>query len=105
LRMYLDGSSGAFPYQVYAPADNEKGAFYWFDALAASIPNSRWGDGVFLCPAYQWRVYAGNAESVGVGSRAVYSPGGAYAYNNIGSHEEYGASGLIFGLGGPAYGY
>jgi prepilin-type processing-associated H-X9-DG protein len=106
LRMYLDGNSGAFPHQVYAPADNEKGAFYWFDALAANIPNSKWGDGVFMCPAYRWRVYAGNADGDGRGTvTTVYAPGGAYAYNNVGSHEEYGPSGLVFGLGSSAYGY
>ncbi|PYI81549.1 MAG: hypothetical protein DME26_19795 [Verrucomicrobia bacterium] len=100
LRIYLDDYSGAYPYQVYAPADNAKLAFYWFDALALNIPNTKWGEGVFRCPAYQGLIYEGNAEADSRGQpTTVWGPGGPYAYNNIGSRETLDPS----GLGGGEY--
>ena len=94
LHMYVDGYSGAYPYQVYAPADNPKRAFYWFDAVAQYIPNGVWGEGVFRCPAYKWKVYEGLAEVSGDVLTTVYSPGGPYAYNNFGSRDTIDPAGL-----------
>jgi len=48
LRMYLDDSTGVYPYSSSFPATNPKGISYWFDALALNIPNAEWGEGVLL---------------------------------------------------------
>jgi prepilin-type N-terminal cleavage/methylation domain-containing protein/prepilin-type processing-associated H-X9-DG protein len=100
LRIYLNDYSGAYPYQAFAPVNNAKRAFYWFDALALNIPNTKWGEGVFRCPAYQWLVFEGLAEADSRGhATTVWSPGGPYAYNNVGSRETFSPS----GLGGGEY--
>lgn len=104
LHMYLSDSAGAYPYQVRAPASNAKNSFYWFDALGLNIPNATWGEGVFSCPAYQGRFFEGFAEGGSVEVTAVYSVGGAYAYNNVGSHDQPDTSRLPYGLGGGLYG-
>jgi prepilin-type N-terminal cleavage/methylation domain-containing protein len=102
LRMYLNDSGEVYPYVANIPAPTPRGASYWFDALATSNPNARWGDGIFKCPAYQGVVYSGESRFDARGQLwAVYSPCGSYAYNALGRRNTVpGASGSISpGLG------
>jgi len=98
LTLYV-GDFQAYPYPAYVPAANQKKAFFWFDALAMYLSNTRWGEGVFRCPSYQWKVYEG--EGIQIGFKV---PGGSYAYNGSGSSPKAGPSGWIrAGLGLPAF--
>ncbi len=85
LRMYLDDSASEYPYVVRIPAANSRGISCWFDALALSIPNAKWGEGVFRCPSYAGVAYEGESTLNNRGElAAVYCPCGSYAYNAAG---------------------
>jgi prepilin-type N-terminal cleavage/methylation domain-containing protein len=106
LRMYLDDSAGVYPYASSLPATNPRGISYWFDALALNIPNAKWGEGVFKCPAYRGVAFAGEAKLNNQGQlSAVWAPCGSYAYNAAGGRNPVlGPSGLISpGLGFDVY--
>ncbi len=82
LRVYLDTSDGVFPYAANLPVRNAKGSAYWFDALGSTMPNTKWGEGVLRCPAYQGFVYEGGSDRDNVGSlKAQYAPCGSFVYN------------------------
>jgi prepilin-type N-terminal cleavage/methylation domain-containing protein len=94
LRMYVDEFQ-VYPSSVYSPAPNQKNAFYWFDALALYVPNTKWGEGVFRCLSYKWQVYEGNGSPP-----SIAVAGGSYAYNGGGSSPSSGTFGWIrAGLG------
>src|SRR5215813_7953920 len=99
LAMYVADFHDSYPYEAYTPATNPKKVFFWFDGLAPYVANTKWGEGVFKCPSYQWQVYEG--EGVGNG---YYVPGASYAYNGRGSSPAGGPSGWIrAGLGLSAW--
>ena len=79
LRLYV-GDFNAYPFSAYTPASNQRNLFLWFDGLAPYVANAKWGEGVFHCPNYQWKVYEGEAVADG-----FTVPGGDYAYNGLGS--------------------
>jgi len=85
LRMYLNHSTGVYPYSESMPDANRRGASFWFDALAGTNPTERWGEGIFKCPAYPGVHYEGEVmvNSSGKLTR-VYLPCGSYAYNASG---------------------
>jgi prepilin-type N-terminal cleavage/methylation domain-containing protein len=94
------GDFQAYPYAAYTPAANPKKAFFWFDGLALYLPNTKWGEGVFGCPTYRWKIFEG--EGLGNGYAV---PGASYAYNGFGSRPSSGSSGwLRAGLGLSAWG-
>jgi prepilin-type N-terminal cleavage/methylation domain-containing protein/prepilin-type processing-associated H-X9-DG protein len=95
LRVYV-GDFDAYPYCAYTPASNQRNLFLWFDGLAPYVANAKWGEGVFDCPTYQWKVYEGE----GHGADGFRGPGGDYAYNGLGRNPLVGASGWSrLGLG------
>jgi prepilin-type N-terminal cleavage/methylation domain-containing protein len=101
LRLYLNDSDGVYPYVVNVPASNPRHLSYWFDALALTIPNAKWGDGVFKCPAYQGAFYEGESRVDNQGQPvASYAPCGSYAYNAAGRRDpvldQSGSTGLGF---------
>ena len=99
LRLYVDDNGQNYPYDVYVPAGNLKGAFYWFDGLAPYLSGAKGGAGVFLCPTYRWAVYEGRGAI-----NDVTEAEGSYAYNGWGSEPASGSSGWIHaGLGLPAF--
>jgi prepilin-type N-terminal cleavage/methylation domain-containing protein len=102
LRLYLDDSVGVYPYTESVPSASPRGRSFWFDALALTMPNAKWGDGVFKCPAYKGVVYEGESKFNNQGGlNAVYAPCGSYAYNAAGRRQPaLGPSGFVSaGLG------
>ncbi len=102
LGMYLQDSAGTYPYLISFPAPNRRGTSFWFDALALSLPNMKWGEGVLRCPAYKGVVYEGESKANDRGEiMSVYCPCGSYAYNAAGRRQLVsGPAGLISpGLG------
>ncbi len=94
LRLYV-GDFDSYPYLAYTPASNQRNLFLWFDALAPYVANAKWGEGVFDCPTYQWKV----SEGYGVPTGFEW-PGGDYAYNGLGREPSSGPSGWSrLGLG------
>ncbi len=78
LTMYVSDSQ-AYPYvqshnQCSYTARNR--AIEWFDCLGSYLANPKWGEGVFRCPSYKWRV-----------SEIDSAPGGSYAYNARGTRD------------------
>ena len=94
LRLYV-GDFDAYPYSAYTPASNQRNLFLWFDGLAPYVANAKWGEGVFDCPNYQWKVYEGEA----VPPSGFKEPLGDYAYNGLGSSPTNLISNSIRGLG------
>jgi prepilin-type N-terminal cleavage/methylation domain-containing protein/prepilin-type processing-associated H-X9-DG protein len=78
LAMYLDDHRG-YPFSVYVPSTEPKGATFWFDALSPYVKTT-WGDGIFKCPTYKWNFFEGS----GSGSSTIQSALGSYAYNSQG---------------------
>ncbi|HZR20711.1 MAG TPA: type II secretion system protein [Verrucomicrobiae bacterium] len=99
LQLYVDDDLRAYPYSDYIPANNPKGIAFWFDAVGAYFPNTKWGDGVFKCPTYKWTVFDGQTNN-----SSVAVPLGSYAYNSMGADGGIGPSGWIrAGLGQPVW--
>jgi prepilin-type processing-associated H-X9-DG protein len=82
--LYLDDYRGVYPYQQCFPTVNPKGIDFWFDALSRTLPNAKWGEGVFKCPVYTGLAYEGGTKFTGGALRAMYAPCGSYAYNAVG---------------------
>jgi prepilin-type N-terminal cleavage/methylation domain-containing protein/prepilin-type processing-associated H-X9-DG protein len=83
LRLYV-GDFDAYPYSAYTPASNQRNLLLWFDFLAPYVANAKWGEGVFDCPNYQWKVYEGYGVANG-----FTAPGGDYSYNGPGRSPTY----------------
>jgi prepilin-type N-terminal cleavage/methylation domain-containing protein len=106
LGMYVQDSTGVYPYTASLPVVSSRGIAFWFDALAWESPSLNWGDGTLKCPAYKGVVYAGEITSNNRGElKAVYAPCGSYAYNAAGRRGvSLGRSGaLSAGLGFSVY--
>jgi prepilin-type N-terminal cleavage/methylation domain-containing protein/prepilin-type processing-associated H-X9-DG protein len=81
LQLYVQ-DTGVFPLMAFTAPTVPKGASYWFDALAPYLANTRWGAGVYQCPAYKWTVVASGSP----GGDAFGEAMGSYAYNGTGSN-------------------
>jgi prepilin-type N-terminal cleavage/methylation domain-containing protein len=80
MRMYLDDFGQRYPFSA---DPHHKIPFYWFDMLSPYVGNAKWGESVFLCPAYKWHVYTpGTDSSVFWGTQwNAIDAMGAYSYN------------------------
>ena len=79
LHLYLDDNKSIFP-PFAVIANNAKHALYWFDHLSPYLANPKWGEGVFQCPSYRWKVFEGSHNPFDSNSSFV-AGGGSYAYN------------------------
>jgi prepilin-type N-terminal cleavage/methylation domain-containing protein/prepilin-type processing-associated H-X9-DG protein len=96
LAMYL-GDFNVFPHWGFTPSERKKNSvFMWYDALILNLGNAKWGEGIFKCPSYTWKL----AEDNG-GGPGILKGGGSYAYNNLGADPFANANGTFrTGLGG-----
>ena len=106
MQMYLH-DAGVYPYTLSFPENSGRGISSWFDTLSFGLGKTKWGEGVFKCPAYEGISYGGETSFDRRGELAcVYAPCGSYAYNAAGRRRpSLGPSGLISaGLGHTVYG-
>jgi prepilin-type N-terminal cleavage/methylation domain-containing protein len=81
LALYVGDNKG-YPFSAYVPANNPKGAVFWFDALSPYAGSNRWGFGIFKCPTYKWTFFEGS----GTGDNGIGVALGSYAYNGDGAN-------------------
>ncbi len=91
LRLYLDANNNNCPPWAMV-ANNAKHALYWSDDLSPYMGNAIWGEGVFQCPSYHWKVFEGSHNPYSSALDFV-AGGGSYSYN-LGDPDR--------GLSGPA---
>jgi prepilin-type N-terminal cleavage/methylation domain-containing protein len=79
LRLYLDANNNDFPPDAVI-ANNAKHSLYWYDHLSPYLGDSKWGEGVFQCPSYYWKVFEGWHDPADP-QQSFVAGGGSYAYN------------------------